>query len=155
VKLLSTWQLQDVTWLVFVKTFWTRTISVFFLGQHYHRICHQLNICGMNSVDVFATVKIHQKHYGSCVTHLCTSGTTSHNPISNDWLVLWVAEANHQYYVEFMLLNLLFSVFFRPLFVYMGFSFIILLFVLRYMASDYLFVYFIATKVVCLDEVTL
>jgi hypothetical protein len=24
----------------------------------------------MNSLDVFATVKIHQKHYRSCVTHL-------------------------------------------------------------------------------------
>jgi hypothetical protein len=29
---------------------------VFFLGRHYHRICHQLNIYWMNSVDdVFAT----------------------------------------------------------------------------------------------------
>ena len=27
------------------------------LGRHYHRICHQLNIYGMNSVDVFATLK--------------------------------------------------------------------------------------------------
>ena len=63
--------MQDVTWLVFGKTFCTRITSVFFLGRHYHRICHQQNIYGMNSVDVFATVKIHRKHYRSCVTHLC------------------------------------------------------------------------------------
>ena len=63
--------------------------SVFFLGRHYHRICHQLNIYGMNSVDMFSLVKIHRKHYRSCVTHLCTSGTTFHKPLSNDWLVLW------------------------------------------------------------------
>jgi hypothetical protein len=60
--------MHDVTWLVFVKTFWTRITSVFFLGRHYHRICHQLNIYGMNSVDVFATVKIPRKHYRNCVT---------------------------------------------------------------------------------------
>jgi hypothetical protein len=36
--------MQDVTWLVFVKIFWTRITSVFFLGRHYHWICHQLNI---------------------------------------------------------------------------------------------------------------
>jgi hypothetical protein len=54
-----------------------RITSVFFLGRHYHRICHQLNIYRMNSVDVFATIKIHWKHYRSCVTLLCTSGTTS------------------------------------------------------------------------------
>jgi hypothetical protein len=53
----------------------------------------QLNIYGMNSVVVFATVKIHRKHYISCVTHLCTSGTTSHKPLSNDWLVLCVGDA--------------------------------------------------------------
>jgi hypothetical protein len=49
--------MQDVTWLVFVKTFWTRITSVFFLDRHYHRICHQLKIYGMNSAYVFATVK--------------------------------------------------------------------------------------------------
>jgi hypothetical protein len=38
--------MQDVTFLVFVKTFWTRITPVFFLGRH-HRICHQLNIYGM------------------------------------------------------------------------------------------------------------
>jgi hypothetical protein len=27
------------------------------------------------------------------VTHLCTSGTTSHKPLSNDWLVLCVRDA--------------------------------------------------------------
>jgi hypothetical protein len=43
-----------------------------------------LNIYGMNSVDVFATVKIHRKHYRNWVMHLCTSGTTSHKPLSND-----------------------------------------------------------------------
>ena len=37
-----------------------------------------------STVDVFATVKIHRKHYRSCVTHLCTSVTTSHTPLSND-----------------------------------------------------------------------
>jgi hypothetical protein len=42
--------MQDVTWLLFVKTFWTKITSVFFLGRHYHWICHQLNIYGMNSV---------------------------------------------------------------------------------------------------------
>jgi hypothetical protein len=86
--------MQDVTWLVFVKTFGTRITSVFFLDRHYHRICHQLNIYGMNSVDVFATVKIHRKHYRSCATHLCTSGTTSLKPLSNDWLVLWVGDGH-------------------------------------------------------------
>jgi hypothetical protein len=82
--------MQDVTWLVFVKTFWTRITSVFFL---YHLVCHQLNIYGMNSVDVFATVKIQRKHYRSCMTHLCTSGTTSHKSLSNDWFVLCVGDA--------------------------------------------------------------
>jgi hypothetical protein len=52
-----------------------------------------LNIYGMNSVAVSSTVKIHRKHYRSCVTHLCTSGTTSHKPFSNDWLVLCVGDA--------------------------------------------------------------
>ena len=70
-----------------VKIFWTRITSMFFLGRHYHRICHQLNIDGMNSVDVFATVIIHRKHHRSCMTHLCMSGTTSHKPLSNDWLI--------------------------------------------------------------------
>jgi hypothetical protein len=28
---------------------------VFFFGRHYHRICHQLNIYGKNTVDVFVT----------------------------------------------------------------------------------------------------
>ena len=45
------------------------------LGRHYHRICHQLNIYGMTSVDVFAIINIHRKHYRTCVTHLCTRGT--------------------------------------------------------------------------------
>ena len=57
---------------------------VFFLCRHYHRICHQLNIYEMNSIDVFATFKIRREHYKSCVTHLCTNGTTSHKPLSND-----------------------------------------------------------------------
>jgi len=48
--------MQDVTWLVFVKTFWTRITSVFFLVRHYHRICYQLNIFGMNSVDVSKSI---------------------------------------------------------------------------------------------------
>ena len=74
----------DVTWLVFVKTFLTKITSVFFLSRHYHRICHQINIYGMNSVDVFATVTIHRKCYMNCATHLCTSRTTSHKPLSND-----------------------------------------------------------------------
>ena len=78
---------------MFFKTSWTRIRSVFFLGRHYHRICHQLTIYGMNSVDVFATVQIHRKHYRSCVTHMCTRGTTSHKPLSNDWLVLCVGDA--------------------------------------------------------------
>ena len=85
--------MQDVTWFGFVKTFWTRIRSVFFLRRHYHRTCHQLNIYVMNSVDVIATVKIHRKYYRSCVTHLCTSGTTSYKPWSNDWLVLCVKDA--------------------------------------------------------------
>jgi hypothetical protein len=49
-------------------------------------IWHQLTIYGMDSVDAFATVKIHRKH-------LCTSGTTSHNILSNDWLVICVGNA--------------------------------------------------------------
>ena len=53
--------MQDVTWLVFVKIFWTIITSVFFLSRHYHRICHQLNIYGMKSVDVFANVKTLQE----------------------------------------------------------------------------------------------
>jgi hypothetical protein len=54
---LSTCQCKNVMWLVFVKTPWSRIAYVFFLAQHYHRICHQLNIYEMNSVDVFATSK--------------------------------------------------------------------------------------------------
>jgi hypothetical protein len=53
-----------------------------------------LNIYGMNSVDVFATVKIHREHNRSWVAHLWTSGTTSHKPLSNDWMVLCVGDAN-------------------------------------------------------------
>ena len=56
-------------------------------------ICHQLNIYGMNSLNVFATVTIHQKHYRSCVTQLCTSGTTSRKALSNDSLVLCIEDA--------------------------------------------------------------
>ena len=32
----------------------------------------------------FRHVKIHRKQYRSCVTHMCTSGTTSHKHLSND-----------------------------------------------------------------------
>ena len=32
------------------------------------------------------------KHYRSCVTHLCTRGTTSHKHVSNDWLILCVGD---------------------------------------------------------------
>jgi hypothetical protein len=42
----------------------------------------------MNSVDVFATVKIHRKHYRNWVMHLCTSGTTSHKPLSTDPVIM-------------------------------------------------------------------
>ena len=60
-----------------------------FLDQNHIRVLHgrhnhQLNIYGMNSVDVFATVRIHRKQYRSCISHLYTSGTTSHKPLSND-----------------------------------------------------------------------
>ena len=90
---LSSWQRNMSRGWYFVKNVWTRMTSVFFLGLHYHRICHQLNIYWMNSVDVFAAVKIHRKHYRSCVTHLCTSRTTSNKPLSNGWLVLCVGDA--------------------------------------------------------------
>jgi hypothetical protein len=63
--------MQDVTWLVFVKTFLTRITSVFFFGRHNH----QLNIYGMNSVDVFASQNP-PENYRSCITRLCTSGTS-------------------------------------------------------------------------------
>ena len=66
--------------------------SGFFRVRHYPWICHQLNIYGINSVDVFAIAAIHRKHYRSCVTHLCTSAKTSHTPLSNDWLVLCVGD---------------------------------------------------------------
>jgi hypothetical protein len=84
--------MQDVTWFVFVKTLWTRITSVFFLGRHYQRICQQLHIYEMNSVDLFPTGKIHRKHYRSCVAIFCKSGTTSHKPLSNDRLVLCVGD---------------------------------------------------------------
>jgi hypothetical protein len=61
--------IHDVTWLVFVKTFWTRITPVFFIGRHYHRISQQLPIYRMNSVNVFTTLKVHGKHYMHCVTH--------------------------------------------------------------------------------------
>ena len=50
------------------QDFLNQNHTVFFLRRHYHRICHQLNIYDMNSADVFAIVKIHRKHYRSCVT---------------------------------------------------------------------------------------
>ena len=34
-----------------------------------------------------------RKHYRSCVTHLCTSGTTSHKFVSNDWLAICIIYA--------------------------------------------------------------
>jgi hypothetical protein len=61
--------------------------------RDFHRIHHQLDIYGMNSVDVFVTITIHRKHYKSCVTHLCKSETISHKPLPNDWLVLCVGDA--------------------------------------------------------------
>ena len=54
-----------------------------FLNRNHIRVL-PLYIYVMNSVDVFATVQIHRKHYRSCVTRLCTRGTTSHKPVSND-----------------------------------------------------------------------
>jgi hypothetical protein len=63
------------------------------LAGIYHRVCRQLNIYGMNSVDVFAIVKIHRKHHRSCMTHLSTYGTTSDKSLSNDWLFLCVGDA--------------------------------------------------------------
>jgi hypothetical protein len=50
------------------------------------------HLCGELVVDVLVS-QINRKHYRSCVTHLCTSGTTSHKPLSNDWLVLCVRDA--------------------------------------------------------------
>jgi hypothetical protein len=50
--------MQDVTWLVFVKTFLTRITSEFFFGRHNH----QLNIYGMNSVDVFASQNLPENY---------------------------------------------------------------------------------------------
>jgi hypothetical protein len=44
------------------------------------------------SVDLFANVKIHRKNYRTFVTYLCTSGTTSRIPLSNEWLVLCVGD---------------------------------------------------------------
>jgi hypothetical protein len=44
---LSSWQRKMSRGWYFVKNFWTRITSVFFLGLHYHRICHQLNIYWM------------------------------------------------------------------------------------------------------------
>ena len=66
------------------QDFLNQNHTVFFLGRYYHRICHQLNIYGMNSVEVFATVTIHRKQYRSCVTHMCTRGSIYHKPLSND-----------------------------------------------------------------------
>jgi hypothetical protein len=80
---LSTWQCKMSRGSFLSRLFWTRITSVFFHGRHYHRICHQLNIYGINSVDVFTTVQIHRKHYRGCVTRLCTRGTTFHKPLSN------------------------------------------------------------------------
>jgi hypothetical protein len=67
----------------------TRVCPDFLNQNHIHVlpgiwICHQFNIYGMNSVDVFATIKIYRKHYRSCVTHMSTNGTTPHKPLSND-----------------------------------------------------------------------
>ena len=90
---LSSWQSKMSRGWYFVKNFWTRITPVFFPGRHYHRICHQLNSYLMNSVDVFAAVKMHRKHYRSCVMHLCTSRTTFNKPLSNGWLVLCVGDA--------------------------------------------------------------
>ena len=39
------------------QDFLNQNYIVIFIGRHYNRICYQLNIYGMNSVDVFATVK--------------------------------------------------------------------------------------------------
>jgi hypothetical protein len=61
--------IHDVTWLVYVKTFWTRITPVFFFCRHYHRISQQLHIYRMNSVSMFTTLKVHGKHYMHCVTH--------------------------------------------------------------------------------------
>ena len=45
-------------------------------------ICHQLNIYGMNPVDVFVTVKIHRTHYRSC---LPTYALVEQHPTSFYW----------------------------------------------------------------------
>jgi hypothetical protein len=41
--------------------------------RHYHRICHQLNIYGMKSVDVFANVKTLQELRDNfCLSTMCS-----------------------------------------------------------------------------------
>ena len=65
------------------KNSWKSIVRPMIEFCHDHRICHQLNIYGINSVDVFTTVQIHRKHYRGCVTRLCTSGTTFHKNLSN------------------------------------------------------------------------
>jgi hypothetical protein len=37
--------MQDVTWLVFGKTLWTRITSVFFRDRHYYRNCRPVRQC--------------------------------------------------------------------------------------------------------------
>jgi hypothetical protein len=53
-------------------------------------------------------VKIHRKHYMSCVTNLCTSGTTSHNLIYALWVIttapnlfcdLWEITTSHNLFL--------------------------------------------------------
>ena len=89
--------MQNVTWLVFVKTVcdkreWHPCSSL--AGIVTGSVTNwTLNVYWINSVDVFATVTFHQRHYRNCVTHLCRSRTTPHTPLSNDWSVLRVGDA--------------------------------------------------------------
>ena len=62
--------MQDVTFFVCVKTFESESHSRSSFAGINHRICHQLNIYRMNSVNVFATVIFHGSHFRSCVTLL-------------------------------------------------------------------------------------
>jgi len=82
--------MQDVTWLVCVKTFWTRITSIRVLPW----TALSPDLSPIEHIwDEFGKRVRHRKHYRSWVTHLCTSGTTFHKPLSNDWLVLCVGDA--------------------------------------------------------------
>jgi hypothetical protein len=98
--------IHDVTWLVFVKTFWTRITPVFFFGRHYHRISQQLH-SDIRSVNLVINPVINREwvkyrevfttsgtYPWSFVTQIFHNGQPSHG--GDRKISKWILKHNHK-----------------------------------------------------------